>query len=243
MVIPNFGKLAALTLMIIIIAAGCRFWQKPAENAATPTPPTNEQSDIPFSTLEPDTYEAEVWVTFYNDGKKSERKTFTAKSGIKRLSVFNSGEKNEISFLQTESVNCLIYKEKKAYAELQAGSSQPTAASGETLESYLRTEWLSEKTAAVFEDLGTENGLRKYRVKLGDVATETNEVLVFVDEANQMPVRQEFYSAAGDGKNLIYSYELRNLKLTVDESHFTLPGDYRKVSLKEFHELQWQEKE
>jgi hypothetical protein len=86
----------------------------------------------------------------------------------------------------------------------------------------------------VFENLGAENGLTKYRVRLKDMPKDASETLIYIDENLKIPVKQEFYTINGEQKILVFSMELRNLKLQTDDKLFELPKDYRKVSSNEF---------
>jgi hypothetical protein len=156
------------------------------------------------------------------------------------LTVFNAGEKDEYSLLEFgANQSFTIRNPKKIYTK-----SQPSLTiEGENTIDFLTTEWLNQKTTAKFEDLGTENGLLKFRVKLGDTETTNSEVLIYFDEALKIPVRQEFYSASGEQRRLLFSVEMKNFKSAADEKLFELPKDYRRVSSKEFQEIVRQERQ
>lgn len=218
----------------VVFASSCGFWQS-AENqnanvSSAPLMAEESKSAIPFSTKEPNVYQAEIVLTNYAGGEKSERKIFTARRGEK----IRYDYENRISFLQIgESQRISIHNGKKIYAENPTNS----GVAGETsnqIKDFLTVEWLNEKRGATFENLGTENNLTKYRVRLKDAPDAASETLIFVDENLKIPVRQEFYATVGEQKSLVFSMKLEDLKLEADDKIFELPKDFRKISLKEF---------
>jgi outer membrane lipoprotein-sorting protein len=219
----------------VIFASSCGFWQG-AENQNTNVSPAplltaeESKSAIPFSTKEPDVYQTEIVLTNYAGGEKSERKIFTARRGEK----IRCDYENKISFLQIgEGQRFSIHNDKKIYAENQAIPGVAGETSNPTKD-FLTVEWLNEKRGAMFENLGTENNLTKYLVRLEDALNAASETLIFVDENLKIPVRQEFYTTGGEQKILVFSMKLENLKLDADDKLFELPKDFRKVSRNEF---------
>ncbi len=226
----NLTKFFALAWVVFLLFAGCRFWQKTndANSNATPAVAEDLKSEIPFSTKEPERFQAEIVITA-ND---TERKTFVARDGANRRWDFNFGAKNQLTNLQTDK-NYLILPDKKIYVEKPA--SQAASAPDEWTD-FLTTEWLSAKTEASYEKLETSENLTKYRVNLGSPAS--NEVYIYIDETLGFPVRQEFYAVvAGGQKTLTYRFELRNLKLETDSNLFAVPPDFKKVSAEEFGKI------
>jgi hypothetical protein len=207
----------------LFCASSCQFWQNPSNsNVATREPEIIElRSEIPFSTKEPETFQAEV----VTKSEGQEAKTFITYSQGRFFS-----RDGDVARLQIEAnKSFLINFAKKIYVENTGKSAAQSEPSGETWPDFLTTEWLNQKAEGKFESLGQENGLSKYRVVF-----EASESLIFVDENYKIPVRQEFYSVEGDTKNLVYSIELQNIKLVVDEQLFEVPKDFRPVSLEEF---------
>lgn len=157
-----------------------------------------------------------------------------ARNGLRRVTIFNYGEKNAVTRLNSaDNTAVSIYPEKKIYAEFSGES----ASQDDSTNDFLTTEWLNQKTDASFENLGVENGLSKFRVKLGDTNNSNSEIMIFVDDNLKIPVRQEFYSTNGDQKTLTYSVELKDFKTSTDGNLFELPKDFKKVSAKEFQEI------
>ena len=216
-----------LLFFTLVCASSCRYWQTSSNsntNNATPTPEIAEiNSEIPFATKEPETFQAEIIIK--NEGE--EEKSFIARSNGRTLS-----KNGDIGTLQINAnKSFLINFAKKIYFESAGKNAIQTDNIAETLNDFLTTEWLNQKTETKFESLGIENGLTKYRTTF-----ESSESLIFVDENFKIPVRQEFYSIEGEAKNLVYSIELQNLKLIAEEQLFEIPKDFRKVSIEEFRQ-------
>lgn len=212
-------------LFALAFCSSCQYWQSNSNtNANIEAPPTEIAeivSEIPFSNKEPETFQAEMIVRI----NEEESKTFIARDKERFLS-----KKGDIATLQlSANQSFLINFDKKIYVENRINYSSQTNVSGETLSDFLTTEWLNQKTDVKYENLGSENGLNKYRVKF-----ENSETIIFIDENFKIPVKQEFHSIDGETKNLVYSMELRNIKLIAEDSLFEIPKDFRKVSLEEF---------
>ncbi len=222
----------------MLFAASCGYWQRNPDPTPAPFIADEVKNGIPFASKEPEVYQAEIVLTNYAGGEKSERVLFTARRGDK----LRFDCENKISSLQSgEDIRFLIYNGKKIYAESQTNS----AASGDVVNAakdFLTVEWLNEKHGAKFENLGAENGLTKYLVSLADAPNKNSETFIFVDENLKIPVRQEFYTISGGQKVLVFSMEIRNLRLEADDKLFELPKDYRKVSSNEFQKIIRQEK-
>ncbi len=212
----------------LLICASCNVWQT-AENTDSPSPHVIEEikTGVPFENKEPETFQTEIVVTNFLNGEKTERRYFLARNGAQRLTVFNRGEKGETSVLEmADSRTFFINNEKKSYREDQTRAGQ----SNDGLDEFLTTEWLNQKMDAEFENLGTENNLTKYRVRLAD--SNISEILIFVDETLKLPVKQEFYSIAGEQKTLTLLVELKNFLTSADENLFKLPQDYKRTQTK-----------
>ncbi len=213
-------------VFVLFLSASCR-WQQAERETASP-PPQNfaggeSKPEIPFSTKEPQNFQAEFVVTV---GSR-ETKTFFARDGDRQRCDYRFGAKNQFTVLQTgANQNYLIFPARKIYAEKSALEfpSQTT----ENPNDLLNGEWLNARADAGFTKLGTENNLTKYLVSLdGEAAAET---IVFVDEAVGLPVRQEFYSIDGERKILTFTYELRNFKTKTENDLFEIPEGFRRVS-------------
>jgi hypothetical protein len=211
-----------------------------SENAADANlPPFVAQeipNAIPFASREPENYQAEIVVTISSGEEKSERKTFVARSGANRLTRFAVGEASETARLErADGKIFLLHAAAKIYAEINFGQNV-SATDGETLEQFLTTEWLNQKTGVTFENQGAENNLTKFLVRFDD--SSASEILIFYDAAARIVTRQEFYARSGDQRALLY-VEMKNFQTPTDAALFELPKDFRKVSVKEFEQAAW----
>jgi hypothetical protein len=224
----NLTKFFAVFTLSLTLFSGCRFWTKTDNANLSSTPAVSDElkTEIPFSTKEPERFQAEIVVTT----NETERKTFLARNGSARRYDFNFGAKNQLTNLQTDK-NYLILPEKKIYAETSGAQTTGT----DDWADFLTTEWLNQKTETSFEKLKTTENLTQYRVNLG--GGNSSEIYVYVDETLGLPVKQEFYAIGGEQKTLVYSFELKNLKLETDENLFSVPADFKKVSIEEFRKI------
>ncbi|MDQ2746379.1 MAG: hypothetical protein M3T96_03860 [Acidobacteriota bacterium] len=221
-------KFFRVFLTASLFAAACRFWQPKTENAPLAAPPSVEEnkSGVPFATKEPEIFQTEIHTT----ATGAEEVIFTARNGANRLTVFDWGKKSEFALLQTAAGNSvLIARNQKIYAENQ------TANTGAADDVFPTAELLNEKHAAHFEKLPPENNLVKYAVRFEDAPR--TEIIMTIDPNINLPVKQEFYSVAGEQKTLLSTTELKNFSLQTDAHNFDLPTDYKKVSPPEFQEI------
>ena len=212
------------------LVASCGVAQKSGEDTPAPTPFVSEElkSEIPFATKEPEVFQAEIVVS--TDGLET-RKNKIARNAGKHRFDFNFGAKNQVSVLRIDK-NYLISPDKKIYAEISDGENafSPTISTD-----FLTSRLLYEKTEASFERLETENNLTKYRVRFR--TADFSESMIYIDETLGFPVRQEFYSISGEQKILRYAVELKNLKLEASDELFSIPKDFRRVTIIEFKKL------
>jgi hypothetical protein len=229
MILSNPGKSFLIALVILTFSTGCRFWQNITNTNSSPGPGvfTEDRSDLPFSTREPEVYQARIVTT----AGGTERSAFIARNGAKRRSDINYGEKYAVIWILADK-EYLLLPYKKVYAE-EAGSPGETALPSE-LES-LTVGWLNVNTPAEFESAGAENGIKKYRSRLS--GSDASEVVLSIDEASGSPVKQEFYSMEGGDRILVYTVELRDLRLEAEDKIFEIPAGYRKISIQDLRKL------
>ncbi len=222
-------KFTCLPILLLANFSACSWWQSADNSNALKDAEiiADIYSDVPFSTKEPENFQAEIVVSSFANDNKTEQKYFIAKSGEKSLQKFYAGSENERSLLRMSGNEIFLINNKlKNYREISNDKSK--AFSDDSLIKNLTSKLLNEKASANFEKLGTEKNLTKYRVKFEDA--KNSEILIFVDGKIKLPVRQEFYSVAGDKKTLIYAIEIRNFKPQADEKLFELPKGFRRVN-------------
>lgn len=223
MFLSNPRKLLLLIGLLAIILQACGGSQSDQNNDFSSTGATVRE--FPFSTREPDVYQADIVL---NDGV-AETRYFVARKGERwRFDTFRGSERS-MSEIRSDKFYKLDHRRKIYTADnIESGSASAIGGFAGAMSIYFRGKRYRE-----FEDLGREGGLRKYKVKESADSKET--VLIFIDEANGMMVRQEFLSEKGEGgQQPRFTYELRDLKLEVADEVFSIPGGYRKVTADEF---------
>jgi hypothetical protein len=224
----NITKFFVLAALSVLLFSGCRWsaGSNDANQGAAPPVAEDFKSEIPFSTREPERFQAEIVVT----ANGAERKTFVARGGASQRYDFNFGAKNQVTALSTDK-SYLLAAAHKIYAENAAGTD---AATPDDWTAFLTTEWLNQKRDAKFEKLETAANLTKYRVLMDESAA--TEAFIYIDEALGLPVKQELY-AVGEQTAPVYAFELKNVKLEADADLFIVPPDYRRVSTEEFWKI------
>lgn len=238
----NLGKFFLLILAFSLCTASCKYFANFGGSTKRPDVPVGEtESDIPFSNKEPGIYQAEIVTASFENGEKTERKVFVARSAEKHLAIYDQGTPHEISYLRQGGQTFAIYPAKKVFAEI-SGVTGTIPDQSETLNDFLTSNWLNDKTSATYENLGMESGLTKYHVKL-DNAESASEAYIYIDEKAGIPIKQEFYSLEDGVKSLLFSSEIKDLKLQTDDKLFEIPQSFQKISAKEFHAITWQDKQ
>lgn len=215
--LKNFKTI--LIFCAALFSASCSFCSTTAPTNTDTFIAEEIKTGIPFRAKEPDIFQADIIVT----ANGAERKYTIARNGKNRLTIFNRGAKGETSLLQTEDgKSFIINAANKTNTENAFGGNNTSS----DLTQYLTTEWLNQRTEAAFTNLGTENNLTKYQVKLAN--SDKTEIIIYIDENLQMPVKQEFYAVLGERKNLTFTVEMKNFKTQTDENLFAIPNDFKK---------------
>lgn len=231
MVSSNSAKVFFISFLAFTLFSSCGWWQKAENKTLSPTPFVAQEikSGIPFTTAEPENFQAEFVLTT----GETEDKTFAARSGDNRRYDFGSGQKSSVSVVQTaDNKSYLIFRDKKIYAENFTGELVQDA---ENPFDFLTAELLGQKADAKFEALGAEGGALKYRASLGE--NQLAESIIWVDENNGLPVKQEFYSTNSEQRTLNFTFEMKNFKPQAEAGLFEIPKDFRKVSVEEFRRI------
>lgn len=223
MFLSNPAKSFLAGALALIILAGCGSGPDD-QNTGVPSVP-EIKSEFPFSTKEPETFQCEMVIT----AGETVHRTFIAKKGVKRRVDYNFGQANQHSLLQTDKDYIISYA-RKVYAEFSAGTNLSTA---EGPWDEFTSRLLNKRGRAEIEEMGTEGNLKVF--KITNWESGLSEILIYVDPAIGIPVRQEFFSINGDQKTLQYSVEFRNLVVEVDDSLFEIPKNLQKVSQANFN--------
>ena len=170
-------------------------------------------SEFPFAVKEPDVYQADVVVT----AGGIETRWSVARNGEKWRTDIYAGADMIVSLLRSDKVYYIDHR-KKTYYEM---SEKPgTGEIGGIARSFFQGYEHND-----FDETGREGTIIKYKVR--PIDKRPGSILISIDTASGMMVKQEFLAADGGAQ---YVYELRNLKLNVDDSTFAIPPDYRKVT-------------
>jgi hypothetical protein len=216
MFLSNPAKSFLASLFILISTAGCGFVGS-EENDSAPVV-DGPKSKIPFRTKEPESFQCEIVET----AGDSVRRIRLAKKGTWRRIDFDPGEKTHRAVLQTDKEYVIEFA-RGAYAESAAGSGGQF--------SELTHELLNNLRHAEFEESAREGSIIRYTVRPAD--SEASEIVVHYDESIGMPVKQEFFSTAGEARTLQFLVELINFRTEPDADAFAVPAVFRKLSMAE----------
>jgi len=170
-------------------------------------------SEFPFTVKEPDVYQTDVVVTA---GGVETRWTVARNSEKWRYDIY-AGAAMSVSQIRSDKLYYIDHR-KKTYWEM---SEKPgTGEISDIARSFFRGYEHND-----FDETGREGNIIKYKVR--PIDKRPGSILISIDTASGMMVKQKFLAADG---GVQYVYELRNLKLSVDDSTFAMPPDYRKVA-------------
>lgn len=211
--------LTGIILLGILSGSGCR---QTVEN--TDAGPSSDPEGFPFSTKEPETFQADIVVS----AGGVEQRTFVAHSGRNRRTDYDLEGHDRLTLLETDK-KYLISDRNKVFTE-----DELPVLSGEGFADPMAT-MLATREYEEFEKIGVENGLTKFRASPRD--SDSSEVMIYVDESLGLPVKQEFFSINGDQRTLQYSVELTNIRREIDAGVFEIPPGFRQTSIEEFRKV------
>ena len=119
MISSNRSKLILAVSLAIISNSACRFWSGNDTKNNPDSPVAEIKTNVPFETKELETFQAEIVVSNYIGDKKTKRRYFVAKKGIRNLIVFDYKSEREKANLRTD-VNTiyLINRKQKSLKKL-----------------------------------------------------------------------------------------------------------------------------
>lgn len=220
MLLPSLIKIIFALAVCTVVLAGCGIGEPPV-NGERPVSFAAPNS-LPFAAEEPSTYQLEMIVK----AGGTERVTRIARAGDQWRIDYDLGSPNQLGSLQSDG-HFLIDDRRKVFTETSSRSGRPQA--------YPVESGLLSRPDARFTELETTGGITKYRV-IWDGNT-ASEIDVFVDNDLKIPVKQEFFSMGGTGRELLYSTEIRSFTTTPDESLFAVPVGYKKVDPADFERI------
>ena len=171
--------------------------------------------EFPFSTKEPEVYQGDLMVGSVD----AQDHYFVARKGDKwRYDVFRGAERS-MSQIRSDKLYGVDHP-KKIYWEMPE---QKTGASdvNDMTRNFFRGHEYHD-----FDEIGREGTLIKYKVR--DSGETKGNIIVTVDTASGVIVRHEFMSQNKQDSNFVY--EIKNLKMDVDDTIFAIPAGYQKVT-------------
>lgn len=181
------------------------------------------KTKFPFSTKEPEIFQGDLVMS----NGLAEDRWFVARKGDKwRYDIFRGAER-WISQMRSDKLYYVDHP-KKVYWEMPTNG-KPTGDPGyfnDLTRNFFRGEEHRE-----FDEVSRENGLIKYKVRETD--QWAGEILVYIDAASGIMVKQEFTAKNGENNtepHVSYVYEVKNLKMDVDDNVFDIPQGYKKIA-------------
>ncbi len=210
--LSNPRKIVYLAVLFAGLSLSCGSSQANVNTAVNVTAVTEKR--FPFPLREPDAYQADVVLT--TNG--IEEKYFVARKGDKwRFDIYRG---SDLSQSQVRSGDLfLIEHASKTYTQ----TASATDASSPTLVDDATKRFFEGRDRYEFEEAGREGNIIKYRAH--GPAGE-GDALIYFDTTAGMITRQEFLDSEGKPN---FVYELRNLKMEVDDAVFALPAGYKKT--------------
>lgn len=225
MLLSNPAKFFLALILVSTVSGGCGFFK--SEKERPPAAVSETKSNIPFSIKEPDVFQGE----FVSSNGESSTVSFYAKKGEDWRFDFAAGSETSNSIVKTDKMYSISHG-KKIYAEMP---SEQYPSTDSQFVNDLTYGLLKEAKYTRFEEAGRQGSIVKYKASIGDNAA--SEVLIYFDESAGIIVREEFSSLKGQseaGSQPGYIFEIRNLKLDVNDSVFAMPEGYRKVTWNEY---------
>jgi hypothetical protein len=219
MFLSNRQPIIVSTALLMMVVLGCS-WFASAPSDPNAMPKIEDKTNLyPFETREPEVFAADLFVT----GSGAETRTSYARKDSRwRFDMFE-GLEPSISRFQNDKLIQLDHA-SKTFAEVPQGTiSEPSPFIAD-----MNAMLLSSGEHAKFEMTGTEGSIETYSATLPD----RSPVTISYDTSLKMIVKQQFSSPTGGG----IAYELRNIKLEVDDSIFTVPAGYKKAAWKDMLE-------
>lgn len=170
--------------------------------------------EFPFSTKEPEVYQGDL-VTISGDVQDH---YFVARKGDKwRYDVFRGAERS-MSQIRADKLYGVDHQ-KKTYWEIPQQSPAASDARDMTRNFFRGHEYHD------FDEIGREGTFIKYKVR--DPGEAKGDVVITIDTASGVIVKHEFMSQGKQTPDFVY--EVRNLKIEVEDSIFDIPQGYKKV--------------
>lgn len=221
MLLSNLPFLPHALLVVILLLQACG-GSPSAVNTNTLSQGSSSER-FPFPTVEPETYQGILAV---GDGA-TEETYFVARKGDKwRFDDMREGRPTK-SQLRTDKVYVIDHEKRSYHVERPANAADfDTAYFNRLTSNFFRgANYLD------YEETERGGGLIKYKAKM--YRGSKSEVLVTIDERSGIMVRQEIVdekAPSDEAGPARFIFEVRDLRLDVDDSVFELPKGYRETA-------------
>ena len=186
-----------------------------------------EKTKAPYADREPEKYQTEIWQT----SARGTEKFFLTRSGDKWRMDSSFGSPEQVTTIHTDK-EYVISSATKVYAEYPTGHGFDDR---EDTVYEMTFGMLNSKVKAVYEKLGSDGGLTKYKVTTdGDKGKES---IVYFDEKLGLPVKKEIFKAGEAGQAPEMTITLSGFKADADEKLFALPEGLKKITAGEMKKL------
>ncbi len=211
MFLSNAGRAVCSIYLGAAFLAACGSSQPAVNTAVNVTP--EAQHNIPFSLKEPDVYQAEVHIVTAD----ADERTFIARKGDRwRFDIYD-GQNISMSQLRSDRLY-YIDQARKLYAiAAEAGDAMTPSLPPDPMQNFYKG-----REHFGFEEAGRDGATIKYR------AVARDPIFIYYDTSRGMITREEFLASDGSPN---FVYELRDIRMEVDDGVFELPKGYRKAAL------------
>ena len=203
-------KVTLFLVAAAAFAAACSTTEPAPEKAAA------EPTEPPFSNAEPERYQAVIVQT---TGQELVKFRVVRDGNLWRIDSAY-GEPGQTSSIHTDKEYVISFA-GKAYGEYTAGHGFDERPQ---MVQEISGGMLNSREAAVFEKIGSEGGLTRYRM----TDDKGVEAVITFDEGKGLPIRKESQKM---------TVTLEDLSLEPDVSLFEIPKDLRKVPMDEMKKI------
>lgn len=186
-----------------------------------------EKTAAPYPNEEPERYQTEIWQT----SAKGVEKFFMMRDGEKWRMDALFGDPEQVTTIHTDK-EYVISMATKVYAEYPIGHGFDER---EDMVRAMTYGMLNNKAKGIYENLGNDGGLTKYKV-LSD-ADKGKESLVYFDDKLGLPVKKEVFGSGDTGQNPEMTITVSDFKTDTDEKLFVLPTGLKKISAEEMKNI------
>ena len=225
MQLSNLTKTILFLAFSSLVLAGCN--QTKTDVAAIAPPADALRAEPPFANEEPENYQAEIKVTA---GAVVER-FFAVRKGANWRIDAGYGDPGQVTTMKTDK-DYVLSMATKTYSDYDSGHGfdERSRMIGE-----ISRGMINNRAQAVFEKIGTEGTITKYR-KRGEATKDLTSIISF-DEKLGLPVRMEIFKNTNGTGPADVTVELVGFKAEPDEALLAIPKDFKLVPLPEMKKV------